>query len=107
MKRFLFVNLNLVILVGISLGAIKYYDAYREQVLRGNLQRVQVGMGEAEVIDIIGQPTDRMMSDIPGTYWCYDNDTLGRFFRINPARMGHLVLEMSADGRVVKVFNIE
>ena len=64
-------------------------------------------MSEGEVIQILGKPTDRAMSDIPGTYWCYRTDLVFQLIDDNPDSMGHLVLEMGSNGKVVKVFDLK
>ena len=63
-------------------------------------------MSESEVIQILGRPTSQDMSDIPGTYWSYRTDLVNALIDDNPD-MGYLVLEMSSDGRVVKVFDLK
>lgn len=33
--------------------------------------RITIGMSEAEVISILGEPTSKALIDIPRLYWCY------------------------------------
>ena len=107
MKKFLIPITAVVLLVGSILCGLTLHGIYLERRLRRNISRLQVGMDEHEVIRILGEPTGIKISDIPGTYWSYDTDTLGRVFNDNPDRMGFLVLEMSRDGKVVKVFDLK
>jgi len=107
MKKFLIPITIVVLLVGSVFCGLTLYGVYLERSLRTNISRVQVGMDEQEVIRILGAPTGIKISDIPGTYWSYDTDTLGRVLNNNPDRMGFLVLEMGRDGKVVKVFDLK
>ena len=107
MKRFWVTVIAVVVIFGSTLLSLSVYDLYRERTLRTNLSKIRIGMAEQEVIQILGEPTDCALSDIPGTYWCYDPSTFGRLIDDNPSRMGHLVLEMGANGKVVKVFDLK
>lgn len=107
MRKFLFAFTVFVLLVGGLYFGLTIYGSYLDRELRSNISRVHPGMDEHEVIRILGEPTHRKISDIPGTYWSYDTDVVGRLLSDNPDRMGHLVLEMGADGKVVKVFDLK
>ena len=85
--------------VAFSIGGIKAYDRYLEAWNLENISRIQPGMTDAEVIDILGKPTIRKMSDIPGEYWCFGSDT----FAFQESYRGSVMIEMSRDKRVVEV----
>lgn len=93
-------------LIIVAISGLRLYDFRRDRALRENILKVKVGMSEQEVIQILREPTDRMLSDIAVSYWTYDTDTLGRLIDDNPDRMGNLALEMGSDERVVKVFDL-
>lgn len=107
MKRLLFFLSCIFVLVGCFIGSLALYGAYLDSQLRQNIHKVNVGMSEDEVIQILGKPTDRVMSDIPGTYWCYRTDLVHRLIDDNPDTEGYLVLEMGSNGKVVKVFDLK
>ncbi|GEM_PF-3671079 len=106
--RKLIVSISVVfaVLFASTTGLI-LYGRFLDHRLRRDINQIRVGMAEAEVIRILGEPSDRMMSDIPGTYWTYETDVLGSLLDDNPNRVGYLVLQMGADGKVVKVFELK
>src|SRR5215204_2475931 len=91
-----------------SIGGLIAYGRYLDYRLRNDIQLVNVGMSEADVIRILGEPSNRGISDLGGgAYWSYDTDLLGKYLENNPHRVGYLVLEMGHHGRVVKVFELK
>lgn len=91
-----------IIFLACFTASVKVRDYFYEQSLRTNIKLIKVGMSEAEVIGILGEPTDKQMSDIPGRYWCYETDTFARALDDTQNRLGRLLLQMSRDGKVVK-----
>ena len=82
------------------------YGWYLDSRLKIDVHKVHPGMTEEEVIQVIGKPTSRGISDIPGTYWYYRTDVIHQLIDDNPDKTGYMVLEMGSDGRVEKVFDI-
>ena len=107
MKRLLFFLSCFVVLVGCFIGSLALFSSYRDSQLRQNIHRVKVGMSEDEVIQILGKPTARAISDIPGTYWHYRTDLVYQLIDDNPDSVGYLVLEMGSNGKVIKVFDLK
>ena len=102
----IFTVVGLIIFLICFTSSVKLRDHFYEQSLINNIQKIKVGMSEDEVIKILGKPSSREMSDIPGEYWCYDTDSIGRTFDVqSEVRCGHLLLEMSSprNSRVVKI----
>jgi hypothetical protein len=64
-------------LLGLSIfiAAVNIRDYIYEAHIRANIGRITVGMPAKEVISILGKPTSRAISDIPGEYWCYGSDS--------------------------------
>ena len=91
-------GLGLVIAAFIAFIAIR--DSWRESHLQANHARIKIGMSEAEVIAILGEPTSKHISDIPGLYWCYSSDTWQQW-EFGEVHCGSMMLEMSRDGHVV------
>jgi hypothetical protein len=57
-----------LVLFACFLVFIAVRDGRREDRLQANKGRITVGMSEAEVISILGEPTSKAMSDTPGLY---------------------------------------
>ena len=89
------------------LGSLLLDGSYSDARLRKNIAKIQPGMSEEQVIKILGKPTARAISDIPGTYWSYRTDPIYQLIDDNPDNMGYLALEMSSDGKVVRVFDLK
>jgi hypothetical protein len=80
--------------------AVYLRDEWYDRWLQYNIETLQNGMTEEEVISQIGRPSTTYIGDIgPGIYWCYRS----RSFEDNPDYCGY-ELEMSAPPRkLVKV----
>lgn len=98
---------GLLAFLGCFLGCLALYGSHLDSQLRLNIHKVNVGMSEDEVIQILGKPTNRAISDIPGTYWHYRTDIIYALIDDNPDSVGYLVLEMGSNGKVVKVFELK
>ena len=107
MRKIIFSLFGLLALLGCFLGCLALYGSYLDSQLRHNIHKVNVGMGEDEVIQILGKPTNRAISDIPGTYWYYRTDIVYSLIDDNPDNLGYLVFEMGSNGKVVKVFELK
>src|SRR5215467_15026334 len=86
--------LLLTFYVGVSLR-----DELAAQALVENTKKLQLGMSEAEVIAILGKPTRRQISDVPGVYWFYDPSSWPR----DEEYMGSAMLYMGRDGRLLRI----
>ena len=75
-------------------------DYYAQQRFRENVKKIEVGMSENEVTNLLGKPTSRKISDIEGGYLCFS----GGFFHVNPSTNCVLMLQMNRAGRVVTGF---
>ncbi len=100
-KKIVKIAIGLILLIVCFVGSIAVRDRWRENHLQANKGKITVGMSEAEVISILGEPTSKHMSDIPGLYWCYGSDTW-REWAYNDEYCGNTLLEMSSGGRVVR-----
>lgn len=78
---------------------------YNEKRLRNDIHKIKVGMTEEEVIEILGEPYKKQMSDIPGRYWCYKTDST--IFDIPDYEASYLLLEMDSDRKVDKVIGFK
>ena len=107
MKKLIFFTLGILVLIGCFVFSLGVYSSYCDSQRRSNIHQVNIGMSEDEVIQILGQPTDRALSDIPGTYWHYRTDFVYQLIDDNPNNVGYLVLEMGGNGKVVKVFDLK
>ena len=107
MKKLLLPILGVLTLLGCFIGGLALYGSYRDSQLRSNIHKVQVGMSDDEVIHLLGKPSNRGISDIPGTYWYYRTDLVYKLIDDSPENVGYLALEMGANGRVVKVFDLK
>ena len=63
---------------------------------------VTIGMSEAEVISILGEPTSKATIDTPGLYWCYGRETRADWER-SDVYCRNTALQMSPDGHVVEL----
>lgn len=88
-----------VLFIGIFLGSVKIHDRYHEYWLKETIKGVRPGMTDFEVIRILGKPTSRHMSDIPGEYWCYGSDS----FNDSEDYCGKVMLEMGPGKHVVSI----
>lgn len=95
------IAIGLSLLLAAFFGGIAVRDNWRERHLQANHARITVGMSEAEVIAILGEPTSKHMSDIPGLYWCYSSDTWQEW-ELGDVHCGTMMLEMGSDGHVVR-----
>ena len=100
-KRIAKIAVGLCLLIAAFVGVIAVRDSWRESDLQANKARIKVGMSEAEVIAILGEPTSKHMSDIPGLYWCYSSDTWQEW-ELGDVHCGTMMLEMSREGHVVR-----
>jgi hypothetical protein len=115
-KKFIFAIVGLLIFVVCFISSIRIRDYFYEKNLRENIHKVKVGMTEKEVVEILGEPTLKQMSDGP-VYWCYETDTIGQILDDNPTRMGKMLVEMTywknsqklelGQGYVTKVFDFD
>jgi hypothetical protein len=95
------IMLGLAFFFGAFEGSVLLRDRLYERQLQTNKSRIKAGMSEAEVIAILGQPTSKHMSDIPGLYWCYGSDTSDSW-DYEGVYCGTVGIEMSPGGRVVR-----
>ncbi len=91
-----------MVFVSTFLSGVTIRDAYQERWLKKNVKLIHPGMTDQEVIAILGRPTSRHMSDIPGDYWCWGSDS----FSDNPDYCGKVTLQMGPTGIVEKVLPI-
>lgn len=103
-----FIIFSICIITGIRLR-----DYFYKQNLRFNLQNIQIGMTEKEVIQILGKPNHIWASDEPSKYWCYDTDSISHFLEEQPdIECGNMALQMSymknsirlEQGQVIKIY---
>jgi hypothetical protein len=100
MKRKLFFVLACIfvfcicIISGISAG-----NFYYQHKVKSGLAKIKVGMTETQVIEILGKPDDRKLSDFPGGYICY------RTQLININSKTYYLIDMGLDGKVRKVLD--
>ena len=106
MRKFIYFLLAFLALLGCSCGAIALYGCYLDSHLRHNIHKIEIGMSEDEVVKILGNPTSRAISDIPGTYWYYRTDLLYSLIDDNPYNVGYSVVKISRDGKVEKVYEL-
>lgn len=102
-RKIIFTAIGLITFLICFTASLLIHDYLYEQRLRSDIYKVKVGMTEQEVIEILGEPSHKLMSDIPGLYWAYDTSSIGQLLDDNPDRIGHILLEMGAGKRVVKV----
>ena len=98
--KYLRVPLGLALLSLTFVVGVIVRDVLHERQLKENVKEIRVGMTESDVINILGSPTSRRMSDIPGIYWCYGTDS----FQDREEYCGKVEIEMSSlgsGGRVV------
>lgn len=105
LRKSLFIAAGLLIFVTCFASSVRVRDHFYAQHLKRNIEKVKVGMTDRQVIEILGEPDDRQMSDIPGTYWCYNTSTYDQFIYADSGTLcQQLLLEMGSGGVVVKVF---
>jgi hypothetical protein len=75
-------------------------DYYAQRRFSENVKKIEIGMSENEVTDLLGKPTSRTISDIEGEYLCFS----GGSFHFNPSTKCVLMLQMNRQGRVVTGF---
>lgn len=76
------------------LGSVEVRDQVYERSLKANVHRIQAGMSAANVVSILGEPTSKNISDIPGVYWCYGSSTWDRW-SYGEVYCGEIIFEMS------------
>jgi hypothetical protein len=100
MKRKLFFVLACIfvfcicVISGISTG-----NFYHQHKVKSELAKIKVGMTEAQVIEILGKPDDRKLSDFSGGYICYKTQLINMNFK------SYYLIEMGLDGKVRKVLD--
>lgn len=55
-------------------GLIDARDRWRDDHIQANKGKITIGISEAEVIAIPGEPASNSMSNIPGLSWCCGSD---------------------------------
>lgn len=74
-------------------------DYFYRQNLKHSLSQIKVGMSEKEVIQILGEPDEKKLSDFPGGYIGYKSS-------VNPlSPNSYYLIEMSSDKKVRKILN--
>ncbi|MFT3745789.1 MAG: hypothetical protein QM785_16050 [Pyrinomonadaceae bacterium] len=91
-----------LLLIACFFGFIYVRDRWREDHIQANKGSITIGMPEAEVIAILGEPTSKAMIDTPGLYWCYGSDTWEQW-ELGDVYCGSTALQMSLDGHVVEL----
>ena len=98
MKRLLTGVIGLMLLAATFTSGVLITDSISDYRLRKNIKQISAGMTEEEVVAILGEPTDKLMSDIdPGRYWLYQTDSIN----LNNTD-GYLVLEMSGQNTLLR-----
>ena len=92
--------IGFLLLIACFFGFIDARDRWREDHIQANKGKITIGMSEAEVIAIPGEPTSRAMIDTPGLYWCYGSDSWKQW-ELGDVYCGTTALQMSRDGHVV------
>ena len=91
--------LGILLLISCFVGGILIHNKVKNAYLRDNINKIYVGMPEAELKSLLGEPTCRTSSDIaPREYWGYGVDT----FSDNPEFCGSVLIEMTAEPRTVR-----
>ncbi len=104
MKKKLIISIaGFLIFLFCFFASVLVRDYFNEISLRTNIHRIKVGMSEKEVIQILGKPSDKVMSDVPGLYWTYQTNSFN--YHDNPDELDHILLEMGSDEKVVKVYD--
>jgi hypothetical protein len=75
-------------------------DYYAQKQFRENIKRVRIGMSEAEVIALLGQPSSRKLTDRSGGDLCFSAGS----FHLEPSTNCVVSLEMSPDRHVVGAY---
>lgn len=99
MRILLSCSIGLVLFVTTFVGSVVVRDAYEEGWLKENVVRIQPGMPESELIEILGKPTSYHMSDEPGTYWCYGSNS----FNTSEEYCDKVMVLMGSNNRVIEV----
>ena len=103
-RKIIFTFIGLFVFLICFAASVSIRDFFYEQMLRKNIQKIEIGMTEKEVIGILGEPSNRQMSDIEGLYWEYSTDTFNRSLYKAGECPAYLLLQMDSNGKVVKVF---
>lgn len=93
------VPLGIALLISTFVAGVLIRDYLHERYLKANVSRIQPGMSSAEVTAILGPPTSKHISDIPGVCWCFGSDS----FESHEEYCGKVSIEMSRDGHVVAI----
>ena len=93
--------MGLMLLATTFLGGVIIRDRLHAKWLKQNVNRIQLGMSEAEVIGILGSPVNRHMTDGPGEIWCYTTDSFDDY----DENCGPVAIDMSPS-RVTKVLPV-
>ena len=107
-RKIFFVFAGLIIFVTCFISSVKLHDYAYKQKLRKNLSKIEIGMTDKQVVEILGRPTNIWSSDTPLQAWCYDTDSISQTLEEQPEiNCGNMLLEMSSskDGKVVKIFD--
>lgn len=105
LRKILFITAGLLIFAVCFTLSVRVRDYFYARHLEQNIEKVKVGMTGKQVVEILGEPSDRQMSDIPGTYWCYNTSTYDRFIYADSGTLcEQLLIEMGSNNIVVKTF---
>jgi hypothetical protein len=109
MKRSLFfISAGLIIFAGCFLTSVLIRDFFYARHLRANIGKVKVGMTGKEVINLLGKPDNIHMSDIAGTYWCYNPNSIAQTLAPQPEIIcEHLLLQMDGSDIVDRVYDFD
>jgi outer membrane protein assembly factor BamE (lipoprotein component of BamABCDE complex) len=104
-RKLIFAIIELFIFSICFTSSVFVRDYFYEKSLRSNIHKIKVGMTEKEVIRILGKPTQQIMSDVPGLYWCYETNSFYYLLDDNSERLGWILLRVGNEGKVVEVFD--
>jgi len=106
MKRIFFITIGLFIFLLCFLTSVLIRDYVHEQQLRTNIHKVKIGMTEKEVIEILGKPSSRWMSDGDGDRWCYNTNSIAEMLEPQPdITCQHILLRGS--GTILQVYGFD
>jgi uncharacterized protein YjlB len=94
----LFICLSILSVTFVTGASVEDYSAQKQ--FRENIKKVRIGMCEAEVIELLGEPSSRKLTDRSGGSLCFSAGS----FHVEPSTNCVVSLEMSPDRHVVGAY---
>jgi hypothetical protein len=83
--------------VVLYVGVVLSIDYFHNRFIGRHISEVKIGMSESEVVDLLGEPVRRHMTDSQDIIWCYtafsfDNydENCGTAITMSPSKVVHV-----------------